>query len=170
MRTTAPGRTDAAAPARWAVLAAYAVPLCVLPSAVWRLSVAVSDESANAGYLTLLSVLSMGLALLTLGLVHRWGERVPHWVPRLGGRPIPPRPVVLVAMIGATLLVAVCVYFFLNQVFHFVDRGWVGVGRDEPVHEPPGWEVFRYYLPLVAWGPLVLAVVADYRRRASGRR
>ncbi|MFI6262992.1 hypothetical protein [Micromonospora sp. NPDC051006] len=114
-----------------------------------------------------LSALSMVLALSTLGLVHRWGEQVPHWVPLLGGRPIPARPVVILAVAGGSLLVAITVYFVLNQTFHFVPRGWVGVGRDEPVHPAPDWEVFRYYVPLVAWGPLVLAVAADYRRRVT---
>jgi hypothetical protein len=158
--------TDDTPPANWAVVAAYAVPLCVLPSAIWRLSVAPDEESS--WYLVLLSVLSLGLALLTLGLVQRWGERIPSWVPRLGGRPIPPRPVVVTAVTGGAVLVAICVYFFLNQRFGFVERGWGG--SEELVREKPGWDIMRYYLPLVAWGPLVLAVAADYHRRRAGAR
>lgn len=52
-------------------------------------------------YLLLLSGLSMGLALLTLGLVHDWGERVPGWVPLLGGRTVPTRAAVFPAAAGA---------------------------------------------------------------------
>ncbi|GIG87754.1 hypothetical protein [Plantactinospora endophytica] len=167
MTSTDTGRTWAAAPSPWAVWAAYAVPLCVLPSAVWRVSLVFTDEAATAWYMILLSALSTVLALATLGLVHRWGEQVPHWVPLLGGRPIPARPVVILAVAGGALLVAITGYIVLNQTFHFVPRGWVGVGRDEPAHPVPGWEVLRYYVPLIAWGPLVLAVAADYRRRVN---
>ncbi|SDS43652.1 hypothetical protein [Actinoplanes derwentensis] len=152
-------------PSRWALGAAYAVPLCVLPSAIWRLYAATEEGSDTSWYLVFLSVLSMALALLTLGLVHDWGQRVPHWVPRFGGTPIPARPVVFAAVIGGSLLVALCVYVIVNQTFHLVGRAWVGIGHEEPTREAPGWDVMRYYLPLVAWGPLVIAVAADYRRR-----
>jgi hypothetical protein len=153
-------------PSRWAVAAAYAVPLCVLPSAVWRLDAALAGETDVAWYLVFLSALSMALALLTVGLVHDWGERVPRWVPMLGGRPIPARPVTLLAVAGGSALVAICVYFLLNQAFDLVERGWGASGFEDTVeHAPPGWEVLRYYAPMLAWGPLVLAVALDYRRR-----
>ncbi|MGI5519833.1 hypothetical protein ACQEUX_02585 [Micromonospora sp. CA-259024] len=170
MSLTDSDRAWAAAPSPWAVWAAYAVPLCVLPSADWRLSLVFTEDAATAWYLALLSVLSMGLALSTLGLVHRWGQQVPRWVPLLGGRSIPARPVVLTALAGGSLLVAICLYGFLNSRFHFVERGWVGIGRDEPAHPAPGWEVLRYYAPLVVWGPLVMAVAANYGRRATQAR
>lgn len=170
MIPTDPGPTWAAAPSRWAVWAAYAVPLCVLPSALWRLSLVFTDDAVTTWYMIFLSTLSMGLALLTLGLVHRWGQQVPNWVPLLGGRWIPARPVVIVALTGGSLLVGICVYFVLNQTFHFVPRGWVGVAHDEPAHPVPGWEVLRYYAALIAWGPLVITVATDYRRRVTPMR
>jgi hypothetical protein len=155
-----------AAPPRWAVAAAYAVPLCVLPSAIWRLHAAFADETDVGWYLVFLSVLSLVLALLTPGLVHGWGERVPGRVPVLGGRPIPARPVTLLAVAGGSALVAICVYFLLNQAFDLVGRGWSPSGfEDTTEHAPPGWDVLRYYAPMLAWGPLVLAVALDYRRR-----
>ncbi|MEV4764765.1 hypothetical protein AB0J89_19300 [Micromonospora chokoriensis] len=163
--TTDSHRTWASDPPRWAVWAAYAVPLCVLPSAVWRLTLLVTDDAVTSWYMIFLSVLSMGLALSTLGLVHRWGQRLPHWVPLLGGRPVPARPVVFVALVGGSVLVAICVYLLLNSRLHVVERGWVGIGRDGPAHPAPTWEVLRYYAPMVAWGPLVIAVAADYGRR-----
>jgi hypothetical protein len=167
MSPTDTAHVSTAAPPPWAVWAAYAVPLCVLPSALWRLSLVFTDDAVTHWYMIFLSTVSMGLALLTLGLVHRWGQRFPHWVPRIGGRRIPARPVVGVALIGGWSLVAICVYFLLNQRFHFVQSIWVGIGDDEPVHPTPGWEVLRYYAPMLAWGPLVIAVAADYRRRAA---
>ena len=45
-------------------------------------------------------MLTDALALLTLGLVRPWGEIVPVWVPRLGGRRIPPAAVVVPATAG----------------------------------------------------------------------
>ncbi|MCG5461726.1 hypothetical protein MED01_006595 [Micromonospora sp. MED01] len=167
MNHTDSARVSTAAPPPWAVWAAYAVPLCVLPSAAWRLSLVFTDDAVTQWYMIFLSALSMGLALLTLGLVHGWGQRFPHWVPRIGGRRIPARPVVRVALIGGWSLVAICVYFLLNQRFHFVQSGWVGIGDDEPVLAAPDWEVLRYYAPMLGWGPLVIAVATDYGRRVG---
>ena len=144
-------------PPRWAVVAAYAVPLCVLPSAIWRLGPVVTGETTSPGYLVLLSGLSMVLALLTLVLVHGWGERLPRRPARLAAS---------VATAGGALLVAICTYFLPHLRFGFVERGWSpGPAADAVPHERPGWSVLRYYVPLLAWGPLVLAVAADYRRR-----
>jgi hypothetical protein len=137
---------------RRAVLAAWAVPLCVLPSAVWRLT-EVGRVTTDGWYLVLLSVLSLTLALLTLGLVQRWGER------------FPPRLVTASAATGAVLLLAVTAYLALNKVFGFVDRGPVLIGEDDVTRPPPGWDVGVYYLPLLLWAPLLLAVTHDYRRR-----
>jgi hypothetical protein len=53
----------------------------------------------------------------------------------------------------------------VNSVFHLVDRGPVLVGEDQPDMPPPGWDVGVWYLPLLLWAPLVLAVTWDYRRR-----
>ncbi|SIM59928.1 hypothetical protein SAMN04489832_0904 [Micromonospora cremea] len=149
-------------PSRWAVAAAYAVPLCVLPSAIWRVTAPVGGTVG--WYLIFLSVLSMALAVLTLGLVHQWGQRLPRW---LGGRPLAPGAVTRLAITGGLLLVVICVYFLLNQAFHFVDRGWSPTAvQDAVVHDRPGWDILRYYVPLLAWGPLLIAVAVDYRRRA----
>ncbi|MEH0982384.1 hypothetical protein [Micromonospora sp. CPCC 205556] len=60
MSFTDPDRTLAAAPSPWAVWAAYAVPLCVLPSAVWRLSLVFTDDAVTTWYMIFLSALSMG--------------------------------------------------------------------------------------------------------------
>ncbi|MFC3499757.1 hypothetical protein ACFOOK_01910 [Micromonospora krabiensis] len=170
MTSTDTGRAGAAAPSRWAVWAAYAVPVCVLPSAIWRVSLIFTDEAPTTWYMIFLSTLSLVLALSTLGLVHRWGEQVPRWVPLLGGRPIPPGPVVILAAAGGALLVTISAYVVLNLTFQVVPRGWVGVGRDEPAHPAPGWDVLRYYAPLIVWGPLVMAVAADHRRRVTSLR
>lgn len=146
---------------RWAVLAAYAVPLCVLPSSVWRLAAVVdgSVPMADGGwYLVLLSCVAMGLALLTLGLVHSWGERVPV------------NAAVIPAMTGAALLALLVLYLVLNNAFGWVARGPVLIGpEDGPLTPPTGWAAATY-APLVAWPPLLAAVTLAYRRRRLGGR
>ena len=149
---------------RWAVLAACAVPVCVLPSAVYRFGLLPSGFASVDTYLLILSVGSMILALLTLGLVQPWGERLP------GGRPIPRGVVVAAATTGAVLVALVCLYAVLNSIFGFVEQGPVLIGADEPAHPAPAGWVIWCYVPLLAWAPLLLAVTAAYRTRRSGSR
>lgn len=155
----------------WAKIAAWAVPVTVLPSAVWRLvdsvgalfrgghpCAAPGDPLWEKLYVPSLSFFSLGLALLTLGLVQRWGEVFPRWVPGIGGRRVPVSFAVGAATAGALLVAA------------FIVRAFVG---GEPRHPlppgctPPGWDVLGFYLPMVLWPPLLLAVTAHYlwRRR-----
>lgn len=72
---------------RWAVRVAHAIPLCVLPSGLWRVALVLGLAGYNTDYhwavwerpyVIGLSVVSEGLALLALGLVRPWGEVVPR--------------------------------------------------------------------------------------------
>lgn len=47
MSPTDSAHVSITAPPRWAVWAAYAVPLCVLPSALWRLSLVFTDDAVT---------------------------------------------------------------------------------------------------------------------------
>lgn len=162
--------TRRAAP-RWAVVAAYLVPISVLPSALWRCSLLVNGTigmDAEGWYVLTLSIGSIALATLTLGLVHSWGERLPRWAPMLGGRTVPPAVAVVPAMTGAVLIIGLTLYAVLNGMFHFVEQGPVLIGptgADAPQRPPPGQGVLALYVPMLAWGPLLLAVTLDYRRR-----
>ncbi|MFD0346588.1 hypothetical protein ACFQ0M_11775 [Kitasatospora aburaviensis] len=94
------GPTAAGVP-RWAVWTAYATTLTALPSCIWRIAamnlnaplidhndappeghgaVLVSGEG-SWWYVIALSVVSEALAFLAVGLVARWGEVWPRWVP-----------------------------------------------------------------------------------------
>nr|WSX48777.1 hypothetical protein OG409_07335 [Streptomyces sp. NBC_00974] len=95
--------------------AAHAVPLCALPSGLWRIALVVGWPDWYAGhtwlpgerpYVLSLSLIAECLALLTLGLVRPWGERLPSWVPFVGGRAVPVRAAVVPASIGAFLATA----------------------------------------------------------------
>jgi hypothetical protein len=93
--------------------------------------------------------------------VRPWGERVPRWIPRLGGRRIPPMAVVMAAAAGAVLLQLIWTFAFVNYL-----------GNDRMTFSSPGWEalLIAAYLPLLAWAPLLGAVTwAYYRRRCRGR-
>jgi hypothetical protein len=174
----APTNLEAAAPAgRWATVAAVAVPLCVLPSALWRLSHVVGSlvngpgpcETGAVGesvYQASLSLVSMALALLTLGLVRPWGEVVPRWAPVIGGRRVPIRAATVPATVGATAIAVLTVYQLLHQAFDIV-------GPLEPLPPgctPPGAEILVFYAPLVAWAPLLFFVTHDYRQRRMRKR
>ena len=91
---------------RWARLAAYAIPFTVLPSSLWRIAaytfhlpIADGPTRAPSGlpglplelYVVLLSFASEVAAFTGVGLVARWGEVVPGWVPALRGRRVPMR-------------------------------------------------------------------------------
>jgi hypothetical protein len=159
---------------RWITAAAYAVPLSVLPSALWRLW-ALADGPPpgcrQAGpaweryYVTGLSVVSLVAALLTIGLVRPWGEVLPRWIPLVGGRTVPVRAAVTAASIGATFIFGVYAYALLNPIFHFRVAPEVP-GCPSPLEGPGAWVAVASYAPLLAWGPLLVVVtVAYYRRR-----
>lgn len=175
MRTTHP--TDglpavSARTPRWAFWAAYAVPLCLLPSAVWRAQLVLTTDLPHGWYLVTLSVVEMGLGLLTLGLVHSWGEVVPRWIPLFGGRRIAMRAVVIPAAVGGIAIIVLCAYGVLNGIFHWVtpEQARALSVFDAPERmelEPPGPWVAAAYAPLLAWGPLLLAVTFAYYRRRN---
>ncbi|MDS2174321.1 hypothetical protein Q7C18_16590 [Nesterenkonia sp. CL21] len=149
---------------RWAVWAAWGTVLTTLPSGLWRLGNALGlpwgyasarwDQDRPA--LIALSLLTTATAALSLGLVRSWGQTVPGWVPQLGGRVVPVRPVVVVASIGAVLLT-----LLWAQLFWWWAVEPLSSGVDPRWHTAVGF----LYLPLVAWGPLLAAVTWDYRRR-----
>lgn len=159
---------------RWAVAAAYATVASVLPAGIWRTLVGVGVElgwteehlrlERIPGYGTLyvitLTVLSIGCAALTLGLVYPWGEVFPSWLPAVGGRRVPTLLAVGAAFLGALAVGAIVVLSILrwDQVSGFAERPGSGWAR----------LMVACYLPAVLWPPLLAAVaVAYWRRRTS---
>jgi hypothetical protein len=166
MTTFAPSR----APARWAVVAAHLTPLVTLPSGLWRVGIAggasmgvlYDGEPFHAtgweiAYVLGLSLVAEATALLTVGLVKPWSERAPRWMPLIGGRRVPPAPVVGVAALGALALQ----YIWTGTLLAFV------TGRFDAAFTDPAWAVLFgvCYLPLLLWAPLHAAVTFDYWRR-----
>ncbi len=159
---------------RWAVAAAYATVASVVPAGIWRTLVGLgvdlgwTEEHLRLeripGYGTLyviaLTVLSIGCAALTLGLVYPWGEVFPAWLPAVGGRRVPALLAVGAALLGALAVGAIVVLSILrwDQVSGFAERPGSGWAR----------LMVACYLPAVLWPPLLAVVaVAYWRRRTS---
>ncbi|MFD5099807.1 hypothetical protein [Streptomyces albidochromogenes] len=156
-------------------LVAYAVPLTVLPSSIWRLPAAF-DGGIGLGeraYIVFLSVMSEVFAFTAIGLIARWGEVFPRRVPFLRGRRVPTKAAVIPAAAGATILTLLfTVLFIASEV-----RGTTIRGDDLPAGSPSqaaGWEAAWFYVcyaPLILWGPLLAVLTVAYwkRRRAAER-
>lgn len=160
---------------RWAVWAAHAVPLVVVPSSLWRIAQGfgvdvgftgqLAEQFAAPGWITpyviALSLVTEGLALLTLGLVRPWGERFPRWLPWVGGRPVPTLGAVIAAALGALAVTAVT---GVGAVF------WNGPENNGDPDAPQGLAglvMTACYAPLLLWGPLLAAVTVSYLRRRT---
>jgi hypothetical protein len=165
---------DFAAVTRPARVVAHLIPLVVMPSAVWRtvLSFGVplgfdralleADHIPGWGTLQLafLTILTEALALASFALVRPWGEVVPHWVPRLRGRRIPPKVVTVPAATGAVVLTLIWTFaiagLFTGRTDEVSGAGWLAL-------------IIACYIPAVAWGPLLLWLTVDYHRRRRPR-
>ena len=175
MTFTAP-RTGTPAAPRWAVLAAHGAALSVLPSGLWRAALAVGVPVGFSGELAAtfdapdplltpyalgLSLVAEALALLTLGLVRPWGERLPGWVPRLGGRRVPTAAAVTAAGLGAAAVTAATV----TGALAWSDPE--NMGDPDAPQGLAGLVMTACYAPLLAWGPLLAAVTVAYAVRRT---
>lgn len=99
---------------RWAVAVAVAVPLVYATTRyAWLLGIPLTvdeqfvDELHAEGAVwagAWLATFGVIGAILTLGLVQRWGERFPRWLPRLAGRPVPVKLAVIPASVVSVLV------------------------------------------------------------------
>ncbi len=174
---------------RWARIAALAVPFTVLPAGLWRIAAFTlhlpiidgDDRGPGDGqgdlpgwlpleaYVVVLSLVSARVAFTAVGLIARWGEVFPRWVPVLRGRRVPTMAAVIPASIGAAVLTVLWTVSVVNcLVFQKTIQGRpLPDGFPIHFHSWEGVLGVLAYAPLVAWGPLLAAVtVAYYRRRA----
>lgn len=156
---------------RWARRTAVLTVMTTVPSGIWRISMALGfpvgvDESYRRQhyefpgwgtvYLVALTLLLLGLATLTLGLVRPWGEVAPHWMPVVGGRRVPPLAAIIPAATGALALTVMWVSVFTHVEDIFAVYGLEGTARTV---------VIACYAPLLLWGPLLAAVTVSYGQR-----
>jgi hypothetical protein len=158
---------------RWAQLAAYAVPLTVLPSGLWRtlgiLSPSFQEHDTAGAYLVFLSLFSLLVAFTSVGLIASWGEVFPRWIPGLRGRRVPTLAAVVPAALGAIALTVVWTAGWVTIPLGITIQG-DPTPPDFPTERLTGWPLagfYATYLPLLLWGPLLGAVTVAYWRRRS---
>lgn len=172
----------------WARTAALAVPFTVLPSSLWRIAVCTfhvpiapeglhaADAPSNipglplAAYVVLLSIASELLAFTAVGLIARWGEVFPRWIPILRGRAVPVLAAVVPAAVGATVLTLLWTWMAVSFGLGRRVDGSLATGPTVlELHDWQGWLAVVSYAPLLLWGPLLAAVTISYwkRRRAQ---
>jgi hypothetical protein len=151
-----PAWTTPASAARWGRVAAWvaaAVPLVYASTRLtWAMGLPMGLDRAATHQLrtTSAGVAALGLglfavvgAVLTLGLVQRWGEVFPRWVPVLGGRRVPislavlPASAVAVAVLPAGLSL-LAVTFDGGAPALTADGSWSTLG---PIFLWPLWSV-----------------------------
>ncbi|RMI32667.1 hypothetical protein [Nocardia stercoris] len=159
---------------RWTELAAWATVGCTIPSCIWRVTAGFGVDVGFTGelgrlyhgptfvtYVWILTLVSQSAALLTLGLVRPWGEWVPAWIPVLGSRRIHPLVAIVPAALGGLAVTTLSAAVALSPRSPLTDP-------DFP-HGTAGVVMGLCYAPLLAWGPLVIAVTAAYARRRYAR-
>ncbi|SCE91968.1 hypothetical protein [Micromonospora mirobrigensis] len=148
---------------RWGRVAALGAALCPLPYAFVRLTWLTPwaiglDRDIDDPALRLqggaLGCAALIGAVLTVGLVSRWGEVVPGWVPVLGHRPV---PVTWAVAPGGLVATATCVAA-PGLLLHAVETGGFGEGLR-------GVAFGLLFFPFPVWGPLLAAAVLAYALR-----
>mgnify|MGYP000883983751 FL=1 len=125
-----------------------------------------SNASATAYVLGLESVQVLAGALC-LGLIYPWGERVPHWVPCLGGREIPRILPLVVGGTGNALL-----YLINGALVVKFGSIWLGLAEGwTPADGMNRWQVavlVAAYAPmLLLWAPALTVGLVGYGRRRA---
>jgi hypothetical protein len=154
---------------RWATAVAVIIPLLYAATRwAWALGLplGISDELYQEGRATglwwagaALGMVAIGGAVLTLGLIQRWGEIFPRWVPFLAERRVPPALAIVPAAVVAILVTSAGLMFVrltllgaVNDVFAFID--------------PEDWAALGPELLWPIWGvALAAATLAYYLRR-----
>ena len=178
------GRTDASsgwtAPeeaarwGRWAVYAAVVIPiLYALTRWAWALGfpLGISEEFLREGQEVglwwagaALATIALGGAILTLGLVQRWGEVFPRWIPLLGGRRVPiPLAVVPAALVCVLVTTAGLMFVRLTLT------GGLGAILGEGVLSAENWAALAPELLWPLWGAALGAATLAYYYRRRGK-
>lgn len=138
------------AASRWAWL--FGIPLGISAE---ELQVARADGMLIAG--AGLGSVAIAGALLTTGLVMRWGEVFPDWLPLIRGRPVPIRLATVPALLVAVILIAGGLTFI-----RLVVSGGIG---------EIGIDALGAMLPVLlmpAWGAALAIAALAYRDRRRG--
>jgi hypothetical protein len=158
-RAGRPAWTSPEAAARWGRVATVVAALCALPYGLLRMTwltpwpfgmdpaeFAAVPEMRLHGLL--LGLAALAGAVLTTGLVARWGEVWPRWVPVVRGRPVPRAAAVVPGGVVAALFTVAAVPMMIMSIAS--GELW-------------GLVVF----PFVVWGPALGIAVLGYALRRA---
>lgn len=96
-------------------------------------------------------------SLLTLGLVRRWGEIIPRWIPFAGGKPVPPALAIVPGALVALILTMAGSRMFGHYVPDMLQGGF----------DTTNWAVSLPVFFFLPWGVFLgIATLAYYYRRA----
>jgi hypothetical protein len=116
-------------------------------------------EAAKGTWISGLFLANVGLvgAVLMLGLVQRWGEVFPRWMPGLRGRRVP----IALALVPASFMAVLFVVSGINILSGMGGMPAAAAARGENI-----WVVVGPTLLFPVWGAaLALAALAYYYRR-----
>ncbi|GGR12813.1 hypothetical protein GCM10010168_33220 [Actinoplanes ianthinogenes] len=151
---------------RWAYTA-VALPIVgwAVPHGLWLLDVrfGISAQKLDEIHEGLSSLAGLAITvvpplagLLVLGLVQRWGQQFPRWIPLLGGRQVPRLLAVIPAAVVATALITyglLSCAIFTNSLLTG-DLTWPEVRA--------GWAVTGTLLVFTGWGVALAVTTAGY--------
>jgi len=107
------------------------------------------SNAAGTAYVLGLEAVQVTAGVLCLGLIRPWGERVPRWVPRLGGREIPRRLPLVVGGTGNALL------YLINGALA-VRFGTIWLGLAEGWTPAEGMNRWQVAVLVAAYAPMIL--------------
>jgi hypothetical protein len=154
---------------RWATAVAVVIPLLYAATRwAWALGfpLGISEELFREGQATgmwwagaaLATVAIIG-ALLTLGLVQRWGEVFPRWIPFLAGRRVPPALAIVPASLVSILVTTAGLMFVRLTLLGAIGESFTFVDAED-------WAALAPELLWPLWGvALAAATLAYYYRR-----
>lgn len=116
-------------------------------------------------YVLGLSVLSEVSAILAIGLVRRWSEAAPAWIPIIGGKRIRPMAAVVPAVIGGLILTMMFTDIPIGDGRRLTAYGVIGTVD----YTNDAWQALATVCvsPTGAWGPIIILAIAYYRRRRA---
>ncbi|MEV5206424.1 hypothetical protein AB0K35_02965 [Micromonospora sp. NPDC053740] len=156
---------------RWAYVA-VALPVVgwAVPHGLWVLGVPIGISERELNDIERNLSTSTGVAitlvpplagLLVLGLVQRWGQQFPRWVPGLHGRQVPRRLAVIPAGVVALTLVT----YGVLSIAVLVGQVFTGDARWSDVWD--GWAVTATLLVFLGWGVSLAVTTTGYALATS---
>ncbi|QWW20586.1 hypothetical protein I6B53_01975 [Schaalia sp. 19OD2882] len=126
------------------------------------------QSSSALLYVLGLDVIQVCGAIACLGLVRPWGERVPAWVPGIGGREIPRLLPLIVGGVGNLILYRViwrlAIHFTL--VWTGVEQGWTPT---DGMNATQTTVIALCYAPMLAWPAALSIALVGYALRRRRR-